>query len=138
MKTAIAMIAIIAASLSGDAMAAQPTPAEIAAAHTKLLELYKTLPKTGPRTAAAATTAPAFVLGWNARTCADSFSVVSGNAELIGVINVDGSNIFAASSTSGEIAMQAELIAACQHQSYAVHIINVSTGAFDSIAIAYP
>jgi hypothetical protein len=44
MKTAIAMIAIIAASLSGDAMAAQPTPAEIAAAHTKLLELYKTLP----------------------------------------------------------------------------------------------
>jgi hypothetical protein len=128
--TAAALIA-----LSTSAMSAQPTAAQIAAAHAKMQTLLQSLPNKGttPKTAAAANS----VVGWNVKQCVGSFVLHQATDELIAAVNSDGTTFFVVGGSDVEFASQAELIAACEHGSYQIHITDTN-GDWDAVFVPHP
>jgi hypothetical protein len=88
MRTLMTMAAFVGLSTSALWAAQQPTPAEIAAAHAKLLQLV-------PRPKAAAA-APASVPGWYTKICLGSYSLTSSPVTLTAVPNSDAPLFFSA------------------------------------------
>ena len=134
----IVMFMIAATLLTEAAWAASLSPADIARAHAKLQSLIKELPGTATKPKAAApTAAPASAIGWNSKSCVGQFSLVSGNAALIAVLNTDGTEFFSAASNIELSAMQGELIEACSHGGYQIHVVD-SSGNFDAVFTPHP
>lgn len=135
MKALLTTMAMIA--LSTSAMAAQPTAAQIAAAHAKMETLLQSLPNKGtaPKTAAAA--AANSVVGWNTKQCVGSFVLHEPTNELIAVVDSDGTEFFVVGGSDVELASQAELIAACNHGSYQIHITDTNSD-WDAVFVPHP
>jgi hypothetical protein len=78
--------------------------------------------------------------GWNFEICTASF-VSSPNAFSFTVFarNADGTSFFESTSSASN-PLQNELVAACQHAGggYWIHVINTSSGFFDTVLIFYP
>ena len=135
-----AMAAIVLGCALGVAQAATPSPLPIDPSQLRtLLKLEPGVP-IPPTGGLRVNSTASIVTGFNFFVCSQSSSFTNGTVFFVFASNKDGSLFFATSTSADQTSFQAQLLAACQHAGggYFLNITNLTTFAFNDIAISYP